>query len=135
MGRLQLDIVTPDRVVLSKEVDYVSLPGVEGDFGVLPAHIPYFAALRVDCMHYEADGKTAWVCVTGGFAEISDNHVQLLVDAAELADEIDVDRAEAAFKRAEERLKEAKTTTNVNIVRAEAALKRAIMRLQTARLH
>ena len=134
MGRLQLDIVTPDRVVLSTEADYVSLPGVEGDFGVLPDHIPYFAALRVACMHYEADGKTAWACVTGGFAEVADNRVQVLVDTAELADEIDLDRAEAAFRRAQERLEQAKHQTNVNVVRAEAALQRALVRLQAAKL-
>jgi len=136
MGKLQLEIVTPDRVVLSKEVDYVSLPGVEGDFGVLPEHIPYFAALRVACMHYEVDGKMAWACVTGGFAEVADNRVQVLVDTAELADEIDENRAEAAFRRAQTRLEQAKqlNTSNINIMRAEAALRRAIARLQASKL-
>ena len=134
MGKLLLEIVTPDRTVLKTEADYVSLPGVEGDFGVLPEHIPYFAALRVDCLHYEADGKTAWACITGGFAEVLDNHVQVLVDAAELADEIDVNRAEAAFKRAQERLAQAQKGSNVNIVRAEAALQRALTRLQASKL-
>lgn len=136
MGKLQLEIVTPDRIVISTEADYVSLPGVEGDFGVLPDHIPYFAALRVACMHYEADGKTAWVCVTGGFAEVLDNRVRLLVDTAEPADEIDENRAEAAFRRAQSRLEQAKqqATSNVNIMRAEAALRRAIARLQASKL-
>lgn len=137
MGRLQLEIVTPDRVVLTTEADYVSLPGVEGDLGILPDHIPYFAALRVACMHYETDGKTAWACITGGFAEVADNRVQLLVDTAELAEEVDADRAEAAFRRAQERLAEAKQqqqATNVNRTRAEAALQRALVRLQASKL-
>ncbi|MCC8194514.1 MAG: F0F1 ATP synthase subunit epsilon [Deltaproteobacteria bacterium] len=134
MGKLQLEIVTPDRVVLRTEADYVSLPGVEGDFGVLPDHIPFFAALRIACLHYETDGKTAWACVTGGFAEIADNHVQVLVDTAELADEIDVNRAEAAFRRAQERLQQARQNSNVNITRAEAALQRALARLQASKL-
>ena len=134
MGRLQLEIVTPDRVVLKTEADYVSLPGVEGDFGVLPEHIPYFAALRIACMHYETDGKTAYACITGGFAEIAENRVQVLVDTAELAAEIDANRAEAAYKRAQERLDQAKQNTDVNIARAEAALQRALNRLQASRL-
>lgn len=134
MGRLQLEIVTPDRVVLKTEADYVSLPGVEGDFGVLPGHIPFFAALRIGCMHYEVEGKTTWACITGGFAEIADNRVQVLVDTAELADEIDIDRAEAAFRRAQQRLEQAKKDTNVNITRAEASLQRALTRLQAAKL-
>ncbi len=134
MAKLQLEIVTPDRVALKTEADYVSLPGVEGDFGVLPEHIPYFAALRVACMHYEKDGKTAYVCMSGGFAEVADNRVEVLVDTAELADEIDVNRAEAAFRRAQERLEKAKSDTNVNVERAEAALQRALTRLHTSKL-
>lgn len=134
MSRLQLEIVTPDRVVLRQEVDYVSLPGVEGDFGVLPDHIPYFAALRTACMHYEADGKTIWACLTGGFAEVADNRVQVLADTAELAEEIDVARAETARKRAEEHLEEAKRDHTINVMRAEAALQRALVRLQASKL-
>ncbi|MDR3073435.1 MAG: F0F1 ATP synthase subunit epsilon, partial [Deltaproteobacteria bacterium] len=57
---LKLDIVTPDRVVLSTEADYVALPGVEGEFGVLPGHIPFFAALAVGCMHYQHNGRTIY---------------------------------------------------------------------------
>lgn len=136
MGSLHLEIVTPDRVVLSTEADYVSLPGVEGDFGVLPDHIPFFAALKTACMHFEAGGKTTWACITGGFAEIADNHVQILVDTAELADEIDVDRAKAAFRRALERLEQVKQNadTNINVTRAEAAMQRALVRLQAVKL-
>ncbi len=134
MERLQLEIVTPDRVVLKTEADYVSLPGVEGDFGVLPEHIPYFAALKTACMHYVLDGKTSYACLTGGFAEVVDNRVQVLVDTAELADEIDVNRAEAALRRAQDRLESARKTSEINVLRAESALKRALVRLQAAKL-
>ena len=138
MARLQLEIVTPDRVVLSSEAEYVSMPGAEGEFGILPGHIPFFAALKIGCMYFQRDGKTTYVCLMGGFAEIANDRVQVLADSAELASEIDINRAEAALKRAEERLEAARSQqshqSQVNAARAEAALKRAINRLQAARL-
>ena len=132
MAALQLEIVTPDRVVLRTEADYVSLPGVEGEFGILPGHIPFFAALGIGCMHYVAEGKTHYACVSGGFAEIADNQVHLLVDASELGSEIDVTRAEAARKRAEQRLAEKSKRDDIDAMRAETALHRALIRLQAA---
>ncbi len=134
MGSLHLEIVTPDRVVLAAEADYVSLPGVEGDFGVLPGHIPFFAALKTARMHFEAGGKTSTVCIMGGFAEIADDRVQVLADTAEMAGDIDVARAEAARRRAAERLEQAKHNTDINVMRAEAALERALVRLRAAQL-
>ena len=134
MDRLLLEIVTPDRVVLKEEVDYVSLPGVEGDFGVLPEHIPYFAALKAAWMHYVIDGKISYICLSGGFAEVANNKIQVLVDTAELASEIDPGRAEAARLRAEQRLQKAKLDSEINIKRAEAALGRAITRLRSVKL-
>ncbi len=133
MERLQLEIVTPDKIVLSEEVDYVSLTGFEGEFGVLPGHIPFFAALTIGCMHYIKDDKTWYACISGGFAEVADNRVQVLVDAGERAEDVDVGRAQAALKRAEERLARAKQEHNVNVVRAEASLRRAINRLEARR--
>lgn len=128
---LQLEIVTPDRVVLSTEAEYVSLPGVEGEFGILPGHIPFFAALKPGCMHYVREGKSIYATICGGFAEVMDNKVRVLANAGELASEIDVDRAEAALKRARERLSAGKQD-NINIARAEAGLQRALVRLQAA---
>jgi F-type H+-transporting ATPase subunit epsilon len=133
MARLQLEIVTPDRVVLRTGADYVSLPGVEGEFGILPGHIPFFAVLSIGRMHYEADGKTVYACLSGGFAEVADNTVHLLVDSSELVPEINVTRAEAAKKRAEERLREAAGHKgDIDVFRAETALRKSIARLQTA---
>lgn len=136
MGRLQLEIVTPDRIVLpATEVEYVSLPGVEGEFGVLPGHIPFFAALQIGCLYFQRDGKKYYACLNGGFAEVADNRVQVLADSAELAANIDRDRAEAALKRAQERLERAKNSSeHINTARAEAALKRALNRLQGLQL-
>lgn len=127
---LQLEIVTPDRVVLKTEAEYVSLPGAEGEFGVLPGHIPFFAALKIGCMHYVVKGKPVYSFISGGFAEVMDDRVQVLADAAELATDIDVARAEAALRRAEERL--AAHHDKINVARAEASLQRAVTRLHAS---
>ena len=127
MASLQLDIVTPDRLVLSKEVDYVGAPGLEGEFGVLPGHVPFISALTIGGMYYKSDGKTRFVFVSGGFAEISDNKVTVLAESAEEAENIDFARAEHARKRAQERLD--KHEEDLNAGRAIAALSRANIRL------
>ncbi len=127
MASLQLDIVTPDMLVLSKEVEYVGAPGLEGEFGILPGHIPFISALAVGGLHYNREGKTRWVFISGGFAEVSDDKVTILAESAEEAEHIDAARAESARKRAEERL--AHKTDELNVIRAEAALSRAVTRL------
>lgn len=127
MASLQLDIVTPDQLVLSQPVEYVGAPGLEGEFGVLPGHIPFISAMAIGCLHYNTGGRTHYVFVSGGFAEVSDNKVTILSESAEAADTIDFERAEKARKRAEERL--AKKTDEINVVRAEASLQRALVRL------
>lgn len=124
---LQLDIVTPDRVVLSEQVDYVSAPGVEGEFGVLPGHVPLLAALTIGCIGYTVNGKKQCAFVSGGFAEVSDNKVTILAESSELAANIDVARAMEAKQRAEGRL--ASKEENVNYERAHAALQRAVVRI------
>ncbi len=127
---LQLDIVTPDRVVFSQTVDYVSAPGIEGEFGVLPGHIPFLAALGTGCLRCKNGNSTQCIFVSGGFADVSDNKVTVLADASELAQDIDTSRAEAARRRAEERL--VNHASDVNLVRAQASLRRAVTRLQVA---
>lgn len=127
MASLRLEIVTPDHMVLSREVTYVGAPGLEGEFGILPGHIPFLSALKVGGLYYKSDGKTKWVFVSGGFAEVSDDMVTVLAESAEEAEEIDTARAEYARKRAEERL--AKHEPDIDLIRAQAALSRAICRL------
>jgi F-type H+-transporting ATPase subunit epsilon len=124
---LHLEIVTPDGIVLSCEADYVSAPGTEGVFGILPGHIPFLSGLAVGALHYDAGDKTRYVFLSGGFAEVMDNAVTILAESAEEAERIDFARAEAARKRAEERL--ARKSDDINEIRAQAALCRAAQRL------
>ncbi|CCH49765.1 F0F1 ATP synthase subunit epsilon [Pseudodesulfovibrio piezophilus] len=124
---LKLEIVTPDRKVLSEEVEYVGAPGIMGEFGVLPSHVPFLSALGVGNLHYKQGGKAFYVFVAGGFAEVSNNQVTVLAEVAEMATEIDIDRAQKAKARAEERA--AKVKEKQEATRTQAALRRAVSRL------
>ncbi len=132
MAALRLEIVTPDQVVLSSDVEYVGAPGVDGEFGVLAGHIPLLTALSIGTLVYRIGNKDYMAFIAGGFAEVADNKITILAQAAELAENIDVGRAEKAKARAEERLQNAKHQDGIDIVRAENAMKRAIMRLKIA---
>lgn len=127
MATLQLEIVTPDRLVLSEEAEYVGAPGLEGEFGVMPNHIPFLSALQVGNLYYKANGKTYYVFVAGGFAEVSDNKVTIMAEVAEKAVEIDAERAGKARERAEQRL--AKQQNNYDSARVQAAVSRAMARI------
>lgn len=129
MSELQLDIVTPDKKLVSEVVNYVSCPGVAGEFGVLKDHVALLSALKVGALRYDKDGKQQYVFIAGGFADVSNNVVTILADAAELAEDIDTERAKAAQKRAEERLAK---RDEIDAVRAEASLQRALVRLNVA---
>jgi F-type H+-transporting ATPase subunit epsilon len=124
---LHLEVVTPDKQVVSQPVDYVSAPGVEGEFGVLPNHVNLLSALTIGPLRYNAGGKNQHVFISGGFADVSGNKVTVLAEAAELAGDIDQARALAAKERAEKRL--ADTSEKMDLVRAKASLQRAIGRL------
>jgi F-type H+-transporting ATPase subunit epsilon len=128
--KLLLEIVTPEKKVLSQQVDIVMAPGEEGEFGVLPNHIPFLSKLKVGELRFRVGASTRYVAVMGGFAEVLPDQVTILATAAEEATEIDVIRAKAARERAERRLSEAKD--RVQFVRAQAALQRALARLRIA---
>ena len=133
MASLQLEVVTPDLKVVGCEVDYVGVPGVEGEFGVLPGHIPFLSALAIGGLYYKAEGNTHMLFVSGGFAEVSSNKVSVLAESAENVDKINKDRAEEARKRAQARLAEAHSGKgDIDVARAELALRRAIVRLNLA---
>lgn len=132
MAQLRLEIVTPDQVVLSTDVDYVGAPGVDGEFGVLAGHIPLLTALSIGTLLYRKGNDEDLVFVAGGFAEVANNKITILAQAAELAENIDIERAERAKARAEERLSK-KQQDGIDIARAELALKRAVMRLNIAK--
>lgn len=125
---LLLEIVTPDKLVLSETVDYVGAPGYEGEFGILPNHIPFLSALAIGSLYYKSGGKTNHVFISGGFAEVSDNKVSVLAEAAELAEDIDLERARKAKERAEQRLAQQKE--KVDYARAQASLQRALARMR-----
>jgi F-type H+-transporting ATPase subunit epsilon len=129
--QLLLEVVTPDRLVLSTAADVVVCPGVEGQFGVLVGHVPFLSALDIGEMYYRAGGKTEYLAVSGGFAEVTGAKVTIVAEAAELGREIDVERARRARERAERRLAEGKKA-DIDWARAEAALRRAMVRAKVA---
>ena len=130
MEGLRLEIVTPDKDDLQADVDYVGAPGVDGEFGVLAGHIPLLTALSIGGMYYKQGAQTHRAFVAGGFAEVADNKVTILAEAAELAGEIDVDRAQQAYERAKARLEAPHPETD--FVRAQFAMRRALGRISTA---
>lgn len=132
MAVLHLEVVTPERVLVSREVDTVVAPGNEGEFGILPGHIPFLSGISPGELRYEADGKKEFMAVVEGFAEVSDDRVSVLVDAGEKAHEIDIERAQNAMERARERLERERGAEDVDFLRAEAALKRAMIRIKVA---
>lgn len=128
---LYLEIITPERRMVSQEVDMVEAPGAAGEFGVLPGHVAFLTTLVHGEIRYMVDGSTRFVATSGGFAEVLDNRMTMLVDTAEFEEEIDIERARRARERAEAALK----TLPVEAVEyhtLEVALMRAITRISTA---
>jgi F-type H+-transporting ATPase subunit epsilon len=132
MGTLQLEVVTPDKTVVSGEVEMAVCPGIEGEFGVLPKHVSLLSALKIGGLRYRTGGKDEHIFISGGFADVNNDVLTVLAESAELADSIDTARAMAAKERAEKRI--AGHDEKVDMTRAEAALQRAIVRLQLAQL-
>lgn len=132
MGRLYLEIVTPENVLVSQEVDTVVAPGSEGEFGVLPGHIHFLSGIVPGELRYDSGAAKEFMVVTDGFAEVSEDRVSILVDAAEKAPDIDVERAVNAMSRAQARLEKDRGTEDIDFLRAESALKRAIVRIKVA---
>lgn len=129
---IRLDIVTPAGLLMSDTVDMVNLPAALGSMGVLKNHAPLMTTLDIGAVKYQKGGSNHFLAVCGGFAEVKDNVVIVLADAAEKAEEIDVDRAKAAEQRAIDRLHN--RTADTDIARAELALRRAVNRIKTSGL-
>jgi F-type H+-transporting ATPase subunit epsilon len=129
-AHLTLQIVTPDRSIVTEQVDEVEIPGAEGYFGVLPGHTPLLATLKVGELWYRKGTEKVYVSIAFGFAEVLPDRVTILAEVAEQADEIDVARAEAAKKRAEERL--AAPVPDLDFERARLALMKSLVRLQVS---
>jgi F-type H+-transporting ATPase subunit epsilon len=130
-GKLLLEIVTPQGLVFSDEVDEVTAAGSEGEFGVLPGHVPFVTTLKIGLLTCKKGNETKYFFVNWGYAEVGHDKVMILADSAEKSDEINLERALAARKRAEERLKHAE---NVDFARAESALERAVTRAQVVEI-
>ena len=128
---LQLNIVSPDRLVVRDSVSGVTVPGRGGYLGVLPGHAPMLTELVPGELTYAREGMNHYLCVNWGFAEVLPDRVIVLVQSAERAEEIDVERAQKAKQRAEDRLKRFEDP-EIDMERAREALRRAIARLETA---
>ena len=130
--RLTLELATPARMVVTAEADEVVVPGSEGSFGVLPGHAPFLTTLGIGELIYRSGREERHVAVAGGFAEVRNDKVIVLADAAETPEDIDRARAEQARARAEARLTAHASVEEIDYARATAALARALIRLQVA---
>src|SRR6266536_3645915 len=129
-AHLRLQIVSADKSLVNETVDEVEIPGADGYFGVLPGHTPLLALLGAGELWYRQGAERVYLSIAFGFAEVQPDRVTILAQIAEKADEIDVARAEAAKKRAEERM--SKPTTDMDFERARIAMLKALIRLQVA---
>ncbi|MBA3612822.1 MAG: F0F1 ATP synthase subunit epsilon [Nitrospirales bacterium] len=129
-GKIILEVVTPDHRLLSKEVDYVSAPGSEGDFGVLPGHCHFLTTLRIGELQYRIGEQTEYMAVLWGFAEVTPTKVTILAEIAEKAEDINVERAEDAVRKAEERLERGGLPSEVE--EARVSLEKAHLRQKIA---
>jgi F-type H+-transporting ATPase subunit epsilon len=128
--KLQLQIVSADRSLVNETVDEVEIPGAEGYFGILPGHTPLLALLGAGELWYRQGQEKRYFAIAYGFAEVQPDRVTILAQIAEPADEIDIARAEAAKKRAEERI--GRSVVDMDAERARIALMKSLIRLQVA---
>lgn len=132
MSTLKLEVVTPEKTVVSSPVVMAVCPGADGEFGVLKDHISLLSALKIGALRYRTESNEEhYVFISGGFADVNNNVLTVLAESAENAKDIDAARAEAAKKRAEERL--SSNGDDVDHARAQSALSRAMVRLSLAR--
>jgi F-type H+-transporting ATPase subunit epsilon len=129
-SHLALEIVTPDRAVVHEQVDEVQIPGTEGYFGVLPGHAPLLALLQVGQFWYRRGSEKTYLSIGTGVVEVMPDRVIVLAQTAEKPEEIDVDRAQSALRRAEQRL--ASKPRDLDLERAHLAVLRAMTRLSVA---
>ena len=128
---LQLDVITPERRLLSEQADAVTVPGLGGELGILPGHTPLISALQTGVLSYTQGGTTRRLLVSGGFVEVNKDRVSVLADLAELPEEVDAARARLEREEAERRLG-AFTGTPEEQAEVRAQLDRASTRLQLA---
>ena len=130
MATMRLEIVTAERLLYSEDVDMLVAPGVDGQLGILPNHAPLLTTLQPGEIRVDKDGDESYMAVSGGFLEVMANKVTILADTAERAEEIDVERAEEAVRRAQERIEN--RTSDMDLQRAVLSLRRSQARLLAA---
>jgi F-type H+-transporting ATPase subunit epsilon len=130
IDKIKLEIVTPERVVVTEEVDEVVLPGLEGEFGVLPGHIPFLTALKIGMLTYKNGETEEHLAVSWGYVEVAGDSVKVLAETAEKATDIDLSRAKVAVEGAEKILTAGKEDTGYD--EAEVKLEKALIRVQVA---
>ncbi len=131
MGLLHFEIISPERLLVQEEVDMVEAQGPFGEFGILPGHIQFLTTLHIGEIRYMQSGKTTYLATSGGVAEVLDDRVTFLVETAEFAHEINIDRANIAKERAETMMKEM-ALDDKDYKMYEAALFRALTRISVA---
>ena len=131
--RLTLELVTPERVAFGGAVESVVLPAWEGEMGILPGHMDFLVQLQAGEVRFVEGGESKHFAVSGGFAEIKDDKVSLFAETAEMAENIDAERARQALERAKAELQR-KHLDTLTLAAAEAALRRAQVRLRLSQL-
>ena len=135
-GNIRLEVVTPEKIVVSEETQIIASPGSLGEFGVLIGHTPFLTTLKTGAIRYtDTEGRERYVFVSGGFAEALPDRVTVLAESAERRRDIDLERARAALERAQKRLAEERTEKDVDFARAQAALQRALVRIRLCETH
>jgi F-type H+-transporting ATPase subunit epsilon len=133
MAQIRCEVVTAERTVFDDSVDMVVAPGIEGQLGILPHHTPLMTSLTYGELIIHREGyEDEYIAIGGGFMEVGPDHVTILADSAERAEEIDLERAEAARLRAQELMAQ-KQREDADFVRAETALRRSVLRLKVAK--
>lgn len=133
MAQIRCEVVTAERVVFDQDVDMVVAPGIEGQLGILPHHAPLMTSLTFGELIIHRQGQDdEFIAIGGGFMEVQPDHVIVLADSAERAEEIDIERAETARQQAAETMAQ-KRQDEVDFARAEAALRRSMLRLKVAK--
>jgi len=128
---LNLEIITPEQTVVKEEVDMVEAKGTHGEFGILPGHTQFLTTLDIGEIKYTKNGVTHHLSASNGFAEVVEDKVVMLLDTAESAEDIDIERAKRAMERAEAALKTV-TFDHAQYLMYEMALYRAIARISVA---
>jgi F-type H+-transporting ATPase subunit epsilon len=132
LSMLSFEVITPEKLLVHEEVDMVEATGELGEFGVLPGHVKFLTKIGIGEMRYLKDGKTKYIATSGGFGEVVEDKVTFLVETAEFAEEIDLERAKQAKERAESTLKDISEDTTEDIRIYELALERAVSRISAA---